>query len=336
MGQNTWFLLAIVPPFLWSLCNHIDKHLLSKYFTEEDEGVGALMIVSALASIIATPFLFIADPSVMEVGNGNFQIIALTACLDVLLLWSYLMAMQKDDASNVIVYYQLVPVLGILTGYVLLGEVISDMQFVAMGIVIFGTSIISFDNAEGKFTFKLRTVGFMLLACSCWAFELALFKVAALEENPWRSLFWKHIVLVVIGIIMFALIPKYRASFLKVMNVGLPQRSYLGRQISMSLWIFQVIKSRYFLILGLNLLNETLYMFGTVTYGFAVMLAPVALVLLTETFQSVFVFLIAIVMVLVLPKFATEDVERRHIMKKVIAIAITGVGTYLLLTNGAK
>lgn len=311
MGQNTWFLLAIVPPFLWSLCNHIDKHLLSKYFNEEDEGVGALMIVSALASIIATPFLLYADPSVMEVESDNFKIIALTACLDVLLLWSYLMAMQKDDASNVIVYYQLVPVLGILTGYVLLGEVISDMQFVAMGIVIFGTSIISFDNTEGKFTFKLRTVGFMLIACSCWAFELALFKVAALEENPWRSLFWKHIVLVVIGIVMFAFIPKYRVSFLKVM------------------------RSNSVPVLGLNLTNEVLYMFGTVIYGFAAMLAPVALVLLTETFQSVFVFMIAIVMVLMWPKFATEDVERRHIMKKVIAIAITGVGTYLLLTNGA-
>lgn len=310
MDQNTGFLIAIVPPFLWSLCNHIDRHLLSKYFTEEDEGVGALMIVSALASIIATPFLFIADPSVMEVGNGNFQIIALTACLDVLLLWSYLMAMQKDDASNVIVYYQLVPVLGILTGYVLLGEIISDMQFLAMGIVIFGTSIISFDNTEGTFTFKLRTVGFMLLACSCWALELALFKVAALEENPWRSLFWKHIVLVVIGIVMFALIPKYRVSFLKVM------------------------RSNSVPVLGLNLLNETLYMFGTVIYGFAAMLAPVALVLLTETFQSVFVFLIAIVMVLMWPKFATEDVERRHITKKVIAIAVTGIGTYILLTNG--
>ena len=311
MGQNTWFLLAIVPPFLWSLCNHIDKHLLSKYFNEEDEGVGALMIVSALASIIATPFLFIADSSVMEVGNGNFWVIALTAFLDVVTLWSYLKAMQKDDASNVILYYQLVPVLGILTGYVFLEEVITNMQFVAMGIIIFGTSIISFDNTEGKFHFKAHTVGFMLLACSSWAIELAVFKVVALEENPWRSLFWKHIVLVLIGMFMFTFIPKYRISFLKVM------------------------RSNSVPVIGLNLLNESLYMFGTVTYGFAVMLAPVALVLLTEAFQSIFVFLIAIVMVLMWPKFATEDVERRHIMKKVFAIAITGIGTYLLLTNGA-
>lgn len=307
--SQTWFILAIVPPFLWSICNHIDKHLLSKYFAEEDEGVGALMIVSALASIIATPFLFIADSSVMEVDGGNFWIIALTACLDVLLLWSYLMAMQKDDASNVIVYYQLVPVLGVVTGFIFLGEVISDTQLLAMGIVIFGTSIISFDNTEGKFSFKWHTVGFMLIACSCWAAELAIFKVAALEENPWRSLFWKHIILVVIGILMFIFIPKYRVSFMKVMQ------------------------SNSVPVLGLNLLNESLYMLGTVIYGFAAMLAPVALVLLTETFQSVFVFLIAVILVKLWPSVATEVVERRHIAKKVVAIVITGLGTYLLLTT---
>jgi uncharacterized membrane protein len=307
--DQTWFLLAIIPPFLWSMCNHIDKHLLSKYFVEEDEGVGALMIVSALASIIATPFLFIADPSVMEVGDGNFFIIALTAVLDVLLLWSYLKAMQKDDASNVILYYQLVPVLGILTGYIFLGEVISNMQMAAMGIVIFGTSIISFDNTEGKFTFKWHTVGFMLIACSCWAAELAIFKVVALEENPWRSMFWKHIVLVIVGVIMFALLPKYRVSFMKVM------------------------RSNSVPILGLNLANEVLYMFGTVIYGFAAMLAPVALVLLTETFQSIFVFVIAVVLIILWPKFATEEIERKHVLKKLFAIGVTGVGTYLLLVT---
>lgn len=309
MAQNqSWFLLAVVPPLLWSMCNHIDKHLLSKYFNDDDEGVGALMIVSALASIIATPFLFFADSSVLEVGKGNFWIIASTACLDVLLLWSYLKAMQKDDASNVILYYQLVPVLGILTGYIFLKEVISTTQFIAMGIVILGTSVISFDNTGGKFHFKAHTVGFMLIACSCWAAELAIFKVAALEENPWRSLFWKHIVLVIIGMLMYAFIPKYRVSFLKVM------------------------RSNSMPVLGLNLLNEILYMFGTVMYGFAAMLAPVALVLLTETFQSIFVFVIAIVLIRMWPKFATEDVERRHVMKKMVAIFITGIGTYLLLT----
>jgi uncharacterized membrane protein len=313
MSQNVlwlkdhWFLLALIPPFLWSLCNHIDKHLLSKFFNEDDEGVGALLIVSALASILATPFLYLADPTVLDFEGSNFWVIALTSVLDVTLLWAYLNAMQKDDSSNVIVYYQLVPVLGILTGYIFLGEIITDTQMLAMGVIIFGTSIISIDDTGGKFRFKGRTVGYMLIACSCWAAELAIFKVVAIEENVWRSLFWKHIVLVVLGILMFVFVPKYRASFMAVM------------------------RSNSVPVLSLNLLNESLYMVGTIVYGYASLLAPVALVLLTETFQSTFVFLIAIALVIFWKHVATEDVEVRHVIKKAVAIGITGVGTYLLL-----
>lgn len=308
--DHTWFVLAIASPFLWSLCNHIDKHLLSKYFEDRDEGVGALMIVSALASVIATPFLFIADSSVMDIGAGSFWIIATTALLDVLTLWAYLKAMQRDDASNVILYYQLVPVLGIIAGYVFLGEIITRTQLIAMSIIILGTSIVSFANVEGKFHFKKHTVGFMLLACSCWAAELAIFKVAALEENALRSMFWKHVVLVVIGLFMFMFVPGYRTSFLKVMQCNSVP------------------------VLGLNLLNECLYMLGTITYGFAVVLAPVALVLLTEAFQSIFVFLIAVTLVCVWPNIATEDIRRYHVQKKMAAITVTCIGTYFLLSNG--
>ncbi|MCC7312251.1 MAG: DMT family transporter [Sulfuritalea sp.] len=302
---QTWFILALISPLLWAMCNHIDKIVLDRYFREG--GVGTLIIVSALASVIATPFLYIIDPSVLDVGRGNLGIIVVTAVLDIVLLWAYLNAMQRDDSSRVIVYYQLVPIFGIVAGWVFLGEVISTDQFVAMGVVILGTSIVSLENVEGRFRFKGRTVGFMLLACACWAAELAIFKVVALEENPWRSLFWKHIVLMVLGVLMYLLIPRYRASFQAAMRTNSVP------------------------LLSANLLNEVLYMLGTVSYGLAAMLAPVALVLLTETFQSIFVLLMAILIARFVPKLATEAVDRTHIAMKGVAICITGLGTYLLL-----
>lgn len=301
----TWFALAVLSPFLWSMCNHIDKIILEKYFKEG--GVGTLLIVSALTSVVATPFLYLIDSSVLDVGGGDFLIIIITAVLDIVLLWAYLNAMQKDDSSNVIVFYQLVPVLGIISGWVFLGEVINTHQLVAMGIIIFGTTIISLEEVEGKFSCKTRTILYMLLACSCWAAELAIFKVAALEENVWRTLFWKHIVLAVLGLLMYSFVPKYRKSFLEAV-----------RENSAPIFLA-------------NLLNEALYMLGTISYAVAVMSAPVALVLLTETFQSIFVFLIAIFFVKFIPKLATEEINRKHILKKSVAICITGLGTYLLL-----
>jgi hypothetical protein len=64
---QTWFVLAVISPLLWAMCNHIDKIVLDRYFKEG--GVGTLIIVSALASVIATPFLYLIDPSVLDVGE---------------------------------------------------------------------------------------------------------------------------------------------------------------------------------------------------------------------------------------------------------------------------
>ncbi|MCL4682940.1 MAG: DMT family transporter [Rhodocyclaceae bacterium] len=303
--DKTWFVLALISPLLWATCNHIDKMLLERYFKEG--GVGTLIIVSALASVIAAPFLYVVDPSVLAVSGSNLAIISGAAMLDIVLLWAYLCAMQRDESSRVIVYYQLVPVFGLVAGWAFLGEIISKDQLVAMGIVILGTTIVSLESVEGRFRFKRRTVGFMLLACACWAAELAIFKVVAIEENPWRTMFWKEIALMILGVLIYLFNPRYRASFHTAMRAN-----------SVPLLIA-------------NLLNEALYMLGTVFYGLAAMLAPVALVLLTETFQSVFVFVMALLIARFLPKLATECVDRTRIAIKAVAISITGLGTYMLL-----
>lgn len=295
----------MISPFLWAICNHIDKIILDRYFREG--GVGTLLIVSALASVIATPFLYLVDPSVLDIGRGSFGVIVMAALLDVILLWAYLNAMQTDDSSRVIVYYQLVPLFGIVTGWAFLGEVISQSQLVAMLVIMFGTTIVSLENVGGRFKFKGRTVGYMLIACACWAGELAIFKVAALEANVWRALFWKHIVLMIVGVLMYLFIPRYRASFQAAM------------------------RSNSIPLLSANLLNEVLYILATVSYGLAAMLAPVGLVLLTETFQSIFVFVLAILIARFIPKLATESIDRTHFAMKGVAICITGFGAYLLL-----
>lgn len=84
-------------------------------------------------------------------------------------------------------------------------------------------------------------------------------------------------------------------------------------------------------LLSANLLNEVLYILATVSYGLAAMLARVGLVLLTETFQSIFVFILAILIARFIPKLATESIDRTHLAMKGVAICITGFGAYLLL-----
>ena len=304
----TWFLLALVGPLLYALTNHIDKFLLANFFREG--GVGTLILFSSLLSFVAVPFIYLGDTSVFEVDKRSILALTCVSVLGICVLWFYLLALKDDEASIVIVFYQLVPVFAYAFGYVFLGETLTPIQLVAMGIIILGTSIISFDiDDRNKLRLRWTTVCYMLIAVTCWALESVIFKGVALKENVWRSLFWEHVMMVTVGIVIFLVAPTYRNHFLKVF-----------RRNSVP-------------VLSLNALNEGAYMLGNIVVAFAYMLAPVALVLLAESFQPIFVFAIGFFLTVFFPKLSRENIHPRSIAQKLAAIVITGIGTYILLSS---
>ena len=311
MAAFTWFLLGLVGPFLYALTNHIDKHLLRTYFKED--GVLTLIMYSAMLALCVVPIAFIFDSSVLGMGTENMLVLAGVAVLDVILLWAYLSALNEDEPTVVIIFYSLVPVLGLLFGYLILGETISSMQLAAMAIVIAGATIITVEFVSGgSFRLKWKTTGYMLIACTCWALETTVFKMVALEESVWRSLFWECLMLGAFGVGIFVLSRKYRNAFLKQF-----------RKNSKS-------------VVSLNVLNEGLYTVGNIAVAFAAMLAPVALILLLNAFQPIFVMAIGVGLAIFFPKFATEKATRHQVIQRLVAIAVTGVGTYILLASGAQ
>lgn len=304
----TWFLLALVGPFLYAVTNYIDKILLEKYF--KSGGVGTLLIFSAVLSALAIPFLFIADPSSIDISPVHAGVLALVGVLHVLVLFFYLKALQTEEVSVAIVFYQLVPVFAFALGFIILGEVLTQLQAIAMALVVFGASIVSFEvDTDNKFRLRTNTIFYMVAASLCWALGEVLFKAVALEENVVRSLFWEHIMLAVIGIALFLFIRSYRTHFIAAVREN----------------------SRG--ILSLNVLNEVLYMIGNIVVAFAYMLAPVALVLLGTSYQPLFTLIIGIFLTLCFPLLLKEQIHVKHLTQKVLAIAITGIGTYLLLAS---
>ena len=303
-----WFLIALIGPFLYALTNHIDKILLEKYF--KVSGVGTLILFSSLLSVFALPFLFWADPTVLSVGGTKILALIAVGVLNVLVLWCYLLALQNEEASVAVVFYQLVPVFGYILGYFVLGEILTQMQLIAMATIILGTTIISFEiDSENKFKLRRKTIPPMLAAAFFWALGSVIFKAVALEENLWRSLFWEHLTLVLVGIGIFVFIRSYRIHFLSA------------------------IKNNSKGILSLNFVNESLYIFGNIAFAFAYLLAPIALVLLTESFQPIFVLAIGIFLTIFFPKISAEKIHAKHLWPKIIAICITGIGTYLLFIS---
>ncbi len=301
----TWFFIAIIGPFLYALTNHIDKIILEKYFRQG--GIGTLLLFSSLLSVTSLPLVYWADPRVFAVSSFHILVLAVVGLLDVLVLVCYLIALKNDEASVVVVFYQLMPVFGYVLGYFILGERLTHMQLLAMALVIFGTTIVSFEvDSENRFRLRRKTILPMVAASFFWATEGVIFKAVALEENFLRSFFWEHVMLTIIGIIIFVFMRPYREHFLSA------------------------IRNNSKAILSLNVLNEAFYMLGNFAFAAAFMLAPVALVLLTQSFQPIFVLGIGIFLTVFFPKITAEKIHARHLWPKIIAILITGIGAYLL------
>jgi len=304
----TWFFISLIGPFLYAITNYIDKVLLEKYFKEG--GVGTLLIFSALLSALALPILFWFDPTPFDVGLINILVLACVGILNVLVLFFYLKALEDEEVSITVVFYQLVPVFAYGLGYLILGETLTTLQLIAMGVIIFGTSIVSFEiDTENRFRLRRKTIFYMLAASFCWALGSVVFKAVALEEQVVRSLFWEHLMLTFIGIGLFVFVRSYRTHFMIA------------------------IRGNSRAILSLNVLNESLFMLGNVVFSFAYLLAPIALVLLAESYQPLFALAIGIFLTIFFPLVIAEKIHVKHLWQKGLAIAITGLGTYLLLVS---
>lgn len=301
----TWFLLAIAGPFLYAITNFIDKVILERYF--KVGGVGTILIFSGLMSVFVLPVLLFFDPTPFSMSLAHIAALAVVGIVNVLILFFYLKAISSDEVSVAIIFYQLVSVFAYVLGYLILGETLTTMQIAAMVVIIAGTSIVSFEiDEENHFHLKRRTILYMTLASFCWALSGVIFKAVALEEDVIRSFFWENFMMVVIGAGIFLFVRSYRNHFLEAFRSN-------GKSI-----------------LLLNGLNEVVYISGNAVVAFAFMLAPVALVLLANSYQSIFVLAIGAFLTFFFPHLVKERVHLKNVGQKILAILVTAVGTYLL------
>lgn len=305
-NNMSWFLLALIGPILWSIVNHLDKYLLEKYFKEG--GVGALMIFSSITGVFVLPFVYLIHSEIWNISLTHKMLMVLVGIAGALALLCYFYALEQDEASVVVVFYQLIPVFGYILSYFLLGEVLNKTQLIAMFLILAGAIIISFEiDEENKFKLRKKTALLMLVSVFLFSLDSVLFKFVAIQENFWISTFWEYVGLGLVGIFLFVFLRSYRNEFLKMIKIN---------------------KTK---ILSINITNEVLTIVGNITFAYAYMLAPVALVLLVNAYQPIFVFVIGILITLFLPKrLIAEKIELKHIFQKVAALVIMGAGTYLL------
>lgn len=300
----SWFWIALAAPALWAAVNHIDKYIITKYFT--GKGVGSLVIFTGLSGFIISILISIFNFSSITLGFLSAVTVAFSGALLVAAFIPYLHALEKEEASWVSPLYQMIPVFGYCLGIIFLKEYLSGFQLFGSALILIGAIIISLDF-EQKIKFKLKPFLFMALSSLMIAVNGLIFKIVALDENFWGTVFWEYVGGLIFVLLLFTCIPLYRRQFMAT-----------------------IAKSKS-LVISINLLSELLNIFAKLLANFASLIAPLALVWVVNGFQPLIVLIYGVILTLFIPKWGKENISKASLVKKIIAIVIMFFGAYILL-----
>jgi len=303
----TWFFIALGAPFLWALVNISDQYLVKKYSVGK-RGSGGLVLFSSLIGIVMAVLIGIFTSGLSQIPIIDKILLFINGGLIIFWIILYLYTIEIEDISSIIPWFLTVPIFGYILGYLFLGEILSIKQLIGSAIILVGVLLISIDfSLEEKNKFKWKPAIYMIACCMIIATIGVIFKYVTVVDKFWVSSFWEYLGLGVFGILIFIFIPKYRREFL-----------YMNKKGGLK-------------IFSLNILSESITVFGNLLTNYALLLAPVTMVYLVGTFQPAIVLVLVIIFTKFYPKIISEKIHHQVLIPKIIAIIIMIIGSILAI-----
>ena len=308
-----WVLFALIYSFALAIVGHLDRFIISKYFTG-GSGPGALILFSGLIGLPVVLVLLPFDLSVFQLGFIPILAAIFSGFLYLTGLIPYFHALEHNETSLVLTLFQLIPIISLFLGFIFLGEILSLNEIFASTLVLLSAIFLSLElnliKIEKRVRFKLRPFVLMFISSSLFAFNILVFKMVALELTFWQTIFWQYFGFFIFSVFVFGLIPAYRRQFISV------------------------IKNNSFGSIGLNSMNELIAVGGQFSLHFATLLAPLAIVsVVADGFPPTFALIIGIAITVIFPNTKLENLDVKILTQKILAIFFMFVGIFILSLN---
>lgn len=293
------YLFSVIPPFLDSISNYLDKILLSKYSITPTVLAIYSGIFAFFSSLIVV--LFIGIP-IIDIKTA--LIIIFSGIFGVLILQTYYYALTLDEASRVASLFQVIPVMILILSYIFLDEKLLPKQYIGSLFVITAGFLFSLHRKSKSFVLNKAFV-YMILASFFSAMVYILFRVGAKEVGFWNALPYE------------GLGNGISALFILLYKNNLQLTKDATREISKTVFIYVTI-------------IELSYRLSRLSLFFALSLLAAPIVSLLQGLQPVFLLIIGIILSLWMPHILKEVITKETITIKIVAIIGIFIGFYLI------
>jgi len=262
---------------------------------------------SSIIGVFILAIIAIMHPEVLSYPISKGILIALNGFMYLLATLPYLYALKKDEASIAVPMFQMIPVFTFFLAWLVLGETLNVSQILGGILVIVGAIIISLELSEiKKISIKKEVLFLMTLSSFFYALNFLFFKYFAISAEFWTTSFWEYTFFSIFAFLLFVFIKKYRDEFISVLRVNKAT------------------------VLNLNGVNEAINIIAKLSFNFASLLAPITLIWIVNGFQPFFVFFYGVILTLFFPHISQENITKKHLAHKLLAISIMFIGTFFI------
>lgn len=304
----SWLSLTIIAQILNSFVAVLDKYLVtSKRITTPILYVFYTGALTFLGILIYIPSLIYPSTDLPKFSNITlmspmlFLILIIASISQLIALWALFSSLKRNDASDVVpVIGSLSALFALIIGYLFLQVSLAPHFTIGFGLLVLGTLLIS------HLRFNKKTFYFTLLAGFCFALYSILLKEVLIRTSFDTGFFWVSIFVTGLSFVLL---------YSKRVNLTFhTQRKE------------RHIKATSFILLG----NKIIAGIAGILLIKAIEAGEVSIVQALGGLQFVFLFLIAVIIGPLTPLDFGENIKRKDLYSKLIAISIIFVGFVLL------
>ncbi len=303
-----WLTLAISGYFLIALVNVLDKYLLHSRISKPAVYAFYVAMFSLFALFFA-PFGFYYPGIYLVLAaflSGLFFIYGLVA---------FYSAAQENEISRVApLVGTVIPLVSIFYASAFSGEKLGAAGVIAIFILVLGCFLISFDLPIHNLKF-FRGFKYSLISGILQAMSLGLLKVVFNETNFINGFVWNRIGFFLAGLSLL-LLPQFRLQIIRSFKYS---RKNSSKAVSTG---------------SIFTLNKVLAGIGSFLIVLAISGGSVSAVNAVGSIQFVFVLALVAVLSIRFHDIYKEKMELNDWIQKILAIALIGVGIWILAGNG--
>jgi len=295
---EVWFFYILAAIFFWAINSLVDKLMLGKHLS----AVSYFFCQTApKAALIIGILIFM--PIRIDLSFFAFTLIA--AAIGVLSYYSYAFGLKDEELSRIYSLQSLYPAFVAIFSAIFLSEIFQPRFYLGIALMLVGTFLITYKFQKSRKFIPLLTLAIVLSANIFIAIEQTMSKIVLNSVDLW-SFLAAYMIGNVLTTLPFLFTKHAKIAVEEIKNLGVSR--FFTIQTSISLWVIAIV-----------------------IFFYAASLAPVTLVSTLSIMTPLVILLMSLFVSKFFPRFFKEQIDKKTVALKLLAIVLIFLGTYLIV-----